>query len=209
MAEVGLDAGELPGGALASVAGNTVSSESPASSPGTDSRVIAQSLPQRRLSKDVSQSLPDVSGAGLSSSYRPPRAVPEATFMPPAAGLRDAVGPVPAAPLDFKAFFSSAFSSFLAAGLQHASQLPLQPLAGQSIQQAPPPSSSRSTRKVVSTDLADSDPGEECPEDIELSEDDELPPDNPAFTGLFRPSMFKSLLHKARLTTNLSAPRTD
>ncbi|XP_060550761.1 lamina-associated polypeptide 2-like [Pantherophis guttatus] len=31
-------------------------------------------------------------------------------------------------------------------------------------------------------------------------------PDSPAFTGLFRPAFFKSLLHKAHLTTNLGVP---
>lgn len=65
------------------------------------------------------------------------------------------------------------------------------------------------TRKEASTAQADSDQGEDYTEDIEFSEGDDLPPDNPAFTGLFRPSLFKSLLHKARLTTNLGAPGVD
>lgn len=209
MAEVGLDIGVPQDGASTSMAANAGGSDSPASSPDVEAREVPGSLPPGRLSRGVSQSLPDVSGVGLSSFCQPPRALPTATFTPTAAGLREATGPAAAAPLDFQSFFSSAFSSFLAAGLQQASQMSLQPLAGQAVQQAPPSASSRPSKNVTSVDLAESDPGDECPEDFELSDDDELPPDNPAFTGLFRPAMFKSLLHKARLTTNLGAAGTD
>lgn len=209
MAEVGLVTGEAHGGTSALAGSHTVSSESPSSSPGQDSREAAESLPPRRVSKGVSQSLPDVSGVGLATLYHPPRVPQEATFTPTAAGLRDPVGSSPTPPLDLQTFLSSAFSSFLAAGLQQATQLPPQPLAGHSAQQAPPTSSSHSTRRGAATAQADSDPSEDCPEDIEFSEDDDLPPDNPAFTGLFRPSLFKSLLHKARLTTNLGASGVD
>lgn len=44
---------------------------------------------------------------------------------------------------------------------------------------------------------------EDYPDDLEFSEDEGLWPDRPAFTGLFRPSVFKSLLHKAKVATNI------
>lgn len=40
-------------------------------------------------------------------------------------------------------------------------------------------------------------------EDLEFSENEGLLPDRPVFTGLFHPSVFKPLLHKAKLTTNI------
>lgn len=100
---------------------------------------------------------------------------------------------------------SSVLSSILAAELQQAAQIPLQALAGQQAAQEqlqPRPVRSPAHREISSP--TDSDHGEECPEDIEFSEDGGLMPDTPSFTGLFRPSLFKSLLHKARLKTNFS-----
>lgn len=44
---------------------------------------------------------------------------------------------------------------------------------------------------------------DDYPEDFEFSEDEGLMPDRPAFTGLFCPSVFKSLLHKAKVVTNI------
>lgn len=37
----------------------------------------------------------------------------------------------------------------------------------------------------------------------ELSEDEGLVPDKPAFAGLFKPLLFKSILHKAKVITHL------
>ncbi|XP_032068578.1 uncharacterized protein LOC116505453 [Thamnophis elegans] len=46
-------------------------------------------------------------------------------------------------------------------------------------------------------------------EEQELSEDEDLPPDAPAFSGLFKPSLFKSILHKAKNTTQVGTkPKT-
>lgn len=39
---------------------------------------------------------------------------------------------------------------------------------------------------------------------MELSEDEGIAPDKPVFSGLFIPSLFKSLLHKAKVTTKLA-----
>lgn len=63
----------------------------------------------------------------------------------------------------------------------------------------------RSPQHRDSASSAGSDHGEDCSDDIEFSEDEGLMPDSPAYTGLFRPALFKSLLHKARLTTNHGA----
>ncbi|XP_060543266.1 uncharacterized protein LOC132710656 [Pantherophis guttatus] len=45
--------------------------------------------------------------------------------------------------------------------------------------------------------------------DSDLSEDENLPPDQPAFTGLFPQALFKSLLFKAVNTARLSSPNAD
>lgn len=91
-------------------------------------RVPADSGHSLLRAKGVSQSMPDVSVVGLSASHR---RRPEATFTPTADGLRDPEVPQAAPQLDLQAMFSSAISSLLAAGLQQASQIPLQPPAGQ------------------------------------------------------------------------------
>lgn len=39
-----------------------------------------------------------------------------------------------------------------------------------------------------------------------LSDDEDLSPDQPTFIGLFKPQVFRSLLHKAKLTTGLGLP---
>lgn len=105
--------------------------------------------------------------------------------------------------MDFQSILSSALSTILAAGLQQA---PIAPtlLTGHGV------TPTRVTRRPHSlqkeeSDSSDSDQAEAEPEDLEFLEDEGLPPDTPAFTGLFRPTLFKSLLHKARLTTNLRA----
>lgn len=38
---------------------------------------------------------------------------------------------------------------------------------------------------------------------LRMSEDDEILSDKPAFPGLFRPALFPSLLHKAKVATNM------
>lgn len=39
--------------------------------------------------------------------------------------------------------------------------------------------------------------------DRDLSDDEDLAPDQPSFVGLFKPQLFRSLLHKVKLTTQL------
>lgn len=54
-----------------------------------------------------------------------------------------------------------------------------------------------------STHSADSLLGDYDLRDLEFSEDEGMLPDRLAFTALFCPSVFKSLLHKAKVTTNM------
>lgn len=106
--------------------------------------------------------------------------------------------------LDFQAMLSNAMSSVFVAGIQQASQL--------HPQLAPLPTLSHHSVRLTSPlhgdvcSEADSDQGEACPEYIEFSDDEGILPDLPSFTGLFKPSLFKALLHKARQTTNLGVP---
>ncbi|XP_013910088.1 PREDICTED: uncharacterized protein LOC106539742 [Thamnophis sirtalis] len=52
--------------------------------------------------------------------------------------------------------------------------------------------------------------GEEVHQDMGFSEDEDIvPPDLPAFPGLFSPPMFKTLLHKARRTTKIGTGDPD
>lgn len=44
---------------------------------------------------------------------------------------------------------------------------------------------------------------------MEFSEDEDVLPDKPTFTGLFSPSLFKALLHKAIATTQLASSKTS
>lgn len=48
--------------------------------------------------------------------------------------------------------------------------------------------------------------GEDNLRDLDLSDDEDLVPDQPSFMGLFRPQLFRSLLHKAKATTRLGVP---
>lgn len=58
---------------------------------------------------------------------------------------------------------------------------------------------------VISASAHGSVLGEDL-KDPDLSDDEDLSPDLPSFVGLFKPQMFRSLLHKAKLTTGLGSP---
>lgn len=120
-AAVGLGSGAPSDCASLTVPDLPASPGSPASSTGPVNREDASGTTPPRLSRRVSQSLPDVSVVGLAPSRRPPRTAPEATFTPMAAGLCDPQEPHIAPPLDLQTFLSSAFS-FLAAGFNQAAQ---------------------------------------------------------------------------------------
>lgn len=150
----------------------------------------------RGLYKGVSVSMPDVSQVGLSTSYVPQRQQPEATFTPTAAGLRAPEGHLRRAQLDFQSLLSNALSSIFVVGMQQATQSQAPPLPPQP--HGPLSARAPSPSRGEATSSTDSEHGENCPEDIKFSEDEGLLPDALTFTGLFRPSLFKSLLHKAR-----------
>lgn len=62
---------------------------------------------------------------------------------------------------------------------------------------------------VAAPSAAPSDHASYTEEDIrerDLSDDEDLAPDQLSFVGLFKPQLFRSLLHKAKLTTRLGAP---
>lgn len=99
---------------------------------------------------------------------------------------------------------STALSTILAASMQQSSPLP-QHLPEWVEKLAPSSHQPHSLAKGDSDLSAESDHRDKGPEILEFLDDEGLAPDVPAFTGLFRPALFKSLLHKARLTTNLGA----
>lgn len=110
--------------------------------------------------------------------------------------------------LNIQSMLSEVLAEILAASLQ------------QSVASAPEPSRKPPghdrlfDRPTTSTHLegvssGDSESGEDYPEEMEFSEDEGLLPEQPAFMGLFRPLIFKSLIHKAKVTTKFGlAPAT-
>lgn len=155
------------------------------------------------LSKGVSLYLPDVLATQWAETSVVPRQPPEVTFTPTAAGLRREGGHLPGIDCNLQTMLLEALSKIMVAGMQQGAQGPCQAVHPQP--QLPGCLASRpdshSHRDSVST--GDSVQGEDDPEDMEFSEDEGLLPDKLAFNGLFRPSLFKSLLHKAKVTTNI------
>lgn len=143
---------------------------------------------------------------GLASPMPPLPRQPEATFTPTAAGLRAPAVQLPPSQVDFQALLSNALSSLLAAGLQQASLQPPQAQSAQPMHHSSGQHCSRSPTKVESASSDDSERGKEAPENIKFSDDKGMISYAPAFSGLFQPSLFKSLLHKARQMTNIGVP---
>lgn len=130
-------------------------------------------------------------------------ATPEATFTPTAAGLGPVEGIQLALSRDVQDLVSQTISRILTSGPPqglHGHPIPAMhhplphaydhPHCGYSYQ-------------ADSLHTEDSVWDEEDPDEMELSEDEDLALNRPSFMGLFHPSMFKSLLHKAKLTTNM------
>ncbi|XP_060550599.1 uncharacterized protein LOC117655455 isoform X2 [Pantherophis guttatus] len=105
--------------------------------------------------------------------------------------------------MDLQFLLSNALSSLWAAGIQQP-PMPLAPTVPHQRPQPPMAPTQRPSHHLAPDSSDDSDYGDNAVEDLEFSEDEGLTPDVPAFTGLFRPSLFKSLLHKARQITNMS-----
>lgn len=142
---------------------------------------------------------------GLVPSAQPPmpHPAPEATFTPRAAGLRTGDGFHSNLPLDVQFIVAETISRFLAVGslstVHPPSALPPSPV--------PAPTGwdhlqeySGYQDSIHSKDLLWDDDNHR---DTEFSEDEGLTSDRPPMTRLFRPSLFKSLLHKAKVSTNL------
>lgn len=101
--------------------------------------------------------------------------------------------------LDIHSMLSDALAKILAAGIQQSVNPGLAGNLQTSVQGRLPDRPTTSTHhEYVSSE--ESDNGEEYPEEMEFSEDKGLLPEQLAFTGLFRSSVFKSLLHKAKVT---------
>ncbi|XP_015679209.1 uncharacterized protein LOC107294491 [Protobothrops mucrosquamatus] len=134
---------------------------------------------------------------------------PEATFTPTATGLRLPETRETGLSEQMQLLISQAVAQAVASTLHHrartesiASEVPSHSNASYVSQaeaaayQGPvsPFNSSRSRRSFT---------GDDEQRELGLSEDEDLPPDPPTFTGLFNPALFKSLLHKARSTAQL------
>lgn len=74
----------------------------------------------------------------------------------------------------------------------------LKPTQSGQVQRPPSPGTSIATEESI---LEEDNIGEQ-----ELSEDETPIPDKPAFTGLFRPSLFKAILHKVKASTQEGTP---
>lgn len=140
------------------------------------------------------------------------RRAPEAKFTPTAAGLRVGEGHVAGPALDFQSMVSEAISRIFAAGIQQASRLTPTAIAVPPQVQAASPGTSglAPVQEYVHSEGSLQD--EEYLGDLDLSEDEGMEPDMPAFPGLFKPSLLKSLLHKAKVATNMglgSAPASQ
>lgn len=131
------------------------------------------------------------------------RPAPETTFTPKAVGLRIGEGHRSNLPLDVQSIVVGTISRFLAVGslssVQSPSTLLPTPL--------PAPTGwdhcqdySSYQDSVHSGDLLRDDDDHR---DMEFFEDKGLTSERPPMTRLFQPSLFKSLLHKAKVSTNL------
>lgn len=141
------------------------------------------------------------------ATHRPSgRIAPAATYTPTAAGLRWEEGPRPDPPVDVQSIVVATLSNLLASGTWSPAVAPMTQLP-------PQPSVGSISRHYLDYDCyqdsihsEDSNWEDEDHRDSEFSEDEGLPPDRPPLTRLFRPALFQSLLHKAKVSTNLADP---
>lgn len=131
------------------------------------------------------------------------RVAPSATYTPTAAGLRHGEETHSDQSLDVQSIVAATISRLMASGTWS-------PAVAPSIQPpSQPPVASTSARYPDydcyqdSIHSDDSNWDDEDRRESEFSEDEGLLPDRPR---LFRPALFKSLLHKAKASTNLADP---
>lgn len=128
-----------------------------------------------------------------------PRCLPEATFTLTAAGL---CTEEPVIQLDFQSVLSDALAKILAAGIQQGAGTSQPPSIGHhALVQDNPLAKASTSANTDYVSFDESDRGKVRFRGHRILEDEGLLPDKPVFTGLFRSSIFKSLLHKAKVTT--------
>lgn len=159
-----------------------------------------QDQPELAVQEGFDQQGHTQSGCMPLHPQRPPT-IPEATFTPTAAGFPVGEGHTGGQPFDFQSLVSQAITHLFQAGLQQTSYLIPSEVCASSICPASlaPPQPSAQAFGHLEEPLQD----EVYLEDFELSDNEEMIPDKPTFPGLFRPSLFKSLLHKTKMATNM------
>lgn len=180
-----------------------------------ESSLLLQSLNLPSNSESYFSSLPLSTMASWQQPLRQKNVSIEATFTPTAAGLRSGTTQELQIPASMGALISVTIKQGIAAILQQSqraasvhSEHPLPPDLHQLAQAS---GENFFTQEPYTPDSSNQSPlEEETHRDLELSEDEGLMPDQPAFAGLFCPSLFKSLLFKAkntaRLGTHLPSP---
>ncbi|XP_039201699.1 lamina-associated polypeptide 2-like [Crotalus tigris] len=151
-------------------------------------------------------------GLGLQIPAPPGKAGPlgpEATFTPTAAGLRPPEAQEIALSEQMQLLISQAVAQVVASTLHQrarpestASEVPSHSNASY-LSQAEADTYQGPVSQFNSSMSRTSFTGDEEQRELGLSEDEDLPPDPPAFTGLFNPDLFKSLLQKATSTAQL------
>lgn len=141
--------------------------------------------------------------------------IPEAIFTPTAAGLCPQQPSETVHPPNMGAIITEAIRQGIAAGLQHrASSQVSDRLRSLGLREAKDPQGllpHPDHLPSVSPSQASLSGEEEARRDSDLSEDEGLTLDQPAFMGLFRPSLFRYLLFKAKKVANMgtSQPRQE
>ncbi|XP_070591654.1 uncharacterized protein [Erythrolamprus reginae] len=138
-----------------------------------------------RPSSSHSQAMPQI---GMQTAYGP-----SATFTPTAAGLREQSDAWQAFSPAIQDMVANAYSQGIAAATQRAHTFPLQATQPRDPWSAPPPPTGLDSMADDHSNFEqDSDHG------MDLSDDEFTLPEQPAMAGLFKPSLFRVLLHKAK-----------
>ncbi|XP_060541090.1 uncharacterized protein LOC132709972 [Pantherophis guttatus] len=162
------------------------------------------------LEQDEFSALPSVSTQGLWEEPAPKRAktTPEATFTPTVAGLRPKETEDPEITPEIKLIISKAIAQGIAAGMQRNQQA----ASGNAPQKGQPPAPNhprdvaappRALSPAPSMFSQESLSDDEEPQGSMLSGDKGGTMDSLGYTGLFRPALFKTLLHRAKATAQI------
>ncbi|XP_070807548.1 uncharacterized protein [Pituophis catenifer annectens] len=162
------------------------------------------------LEQDEFSALPSVSTQGLWEEPAPKRAktTPEATFTPTVAGLRPKETEDPEITPEIKLIISKAIAQGIAAGMQRNQQA----ASGNAPRQGQPPAPNnprdvaappRALSPAPSMFSQESLSDDEEPQGSMLSGDKGGTMDSLGYTGLFRPALFKTLLHRAKATAQI------